>query len=132
MKKYSLIHKINIGGLKMERKLPGVFVNKIEKRINNNETVYYTSNQNHEQSTSVKESAVVQKKIGSIEPNIKQKINELFKSVNYIYKLDVSITLKDQKITKRIIGYNSQDLITFDNERIPIQDILDIEVLKKE
>lgn len=116
----------------MERKLPGVFVNKIEKRINNNETVYYTSNQNHEQSTSVKESAVVQKKIGSIEPNIKQKINELFKSVNYIYKLDVSITLKDQKITKRIIGYNSQDLITFDNERIPIQDILDIEVLKKE
>lgn len=104
----------------MNKKLPGVFVNKIDKQINNNKMVYYGPNE------TVKE---VSKE--SSEPiNIRRKIRKLFQSTNYIYKLDVDITLQDKTVTKRIIGYNEKDIITFDNERIPIKDVVNIDIKK--
>lgn len=115
----------------MEKKLPGVFVNKIGKKLDNNKTVYYGS----------KEERKVEKQDQSIKPsqnkegltlNIRQKINRIFQSVNYVYKMDVVVTTRDQKMVKRVVGYNDHDLITFDNELIPISDIIDIEVAKEE
>lgn len=99
----------------MNKKLPGIFVNKIEKKINNNKTVY----------NSTKEEKP------STEPvNIQKKIQKLFQTPNYIYKVDTKITLKDKVITKRVIGYNEKNIITFDNELIPVENILDIEIEK--
>lgn len=110
----------------MDKKLPGVFVNKIDKKLTNNKTVYYGG------ADEKVEKKVEEKKVhlGNEPLNIKQKLNQVFKSVNYIYKIDVMITLKDKTVTKKIIGYNDRDVITFDNELIPIADILDIEVAK--
>ncbi|MDD3340608.1 MAG: hypothetical protein PHN72_00180 [Bacilli bacterium] len=113
----------------MDKKLPGVFVNKISKKMTNNKTVYYGGREEEK----VEE---VKKQNSSSKPevqlNTKQKLNQIFKSVNYIYKMDVKITLKDKTLTKRIIGYNDHDVITFDNELIPISEIIDIEVSQKE
>ena len=50
----------------------------------------------------------------------------MFSSPRYVYKIDAEITLKDKKVTKKIIGKNNNNLITIDNELIPIQDIIDI------
>ena len=61
--------------------------------------------------------------------NINQKINEIFSSSRYIYKADVEITLKSGKVVKRIVGKNSVHLITYDNELIPISDIVDIKTI---
>ena len=55
-----------------------------------------------------------------------QKINKIFGSSRYVYKADVDITLKDGKVSKRIIGRNKNELITMDNELIKISDIIDI------
>ena len=63
--------------------------------------------------------------------NIKQKVNEIFASPNYVYKANVEITLKDKKIKKRIIGRNKDYIITMDNLLIPINEILDIKSIKK-
>lgn len=102
----------------MDKKLPGIFVNKIEKKINNNKTLYVSG----------KEEKITPKEEKPI--NVRMKIRKLFDSTNYIYKLDTEITLKDKVVTKRIIGYNERDIITFDNELIPIHDIVDINMKK--
>ena len=102
--------------------LPKVFQNNINKKFNNNKNVFYSCDDNRNLNN---EEAVYDKK------NILQKINEIFSSPNYIYKANVEITLKDKKITKRIIGRNKNYIITMDNMLIPISDIIDIRSIKK-
>lgn len=98
--------------------LPKIFHNKIDKRIDNNRSVFY-SNNNYEDNTIQDTRSVL------------QKINEIFSSPNYVYKANVEITLKDKKVTKRIIGRNKNYIITMDNDLIPITDIIDIKSIKK-
>ena len=98
--------------------LPKVFHNKIDKKIDNNRSVFYSNNTYNEDRT-VDTRTVL------------QKINEIFSSPNYVYKANVEITLKDKKITKRIIGRNKNYIITMDNNLIPITDIVDIRSIKK-
>ena len=105
----------------MEKKLPKVFANKIDKELKNNETVYY--NKNEERKIEEKES------LSSI-LTVNQKINQIFSSTRYVYKADVIITTKNGKINKRIIGRNRNELITIDNEVINVNDIIDIEFSK--
>lgn len=104
----------------MEKKLPGVFANKISKDASHNSSVAYTAN---------KEEIIekTEKQQGVNGDNINQKINAIFSSTRYVYKADVNITLKDKTIKRKIIGKNSIHLITIDNELIPISDIIDID-----
>ena len=113
----------------MEKKLPGVFASKIEKKINNNESVHYT---NADEKKEIKNSKNKEKtnKLDLSKKDIKTKINDIFSSTAYIYKADVEIKTKDETITKRIIGKNNHNLITIDNELIPIEKIEDIEIIK--
>ncbi len=97
------------------KELPKVFHNKIDKKFNNNDTVFYSNDKREE---------VIDKR------SIQQKINDIFSSPNYVYKANVDITLKDKKITKRIIGRNKEYIITMDNDLIPINDIIDIKSQK--
>ncbi len=103
--------------------LPKVFHNKIDKKFDNNRSVYYSSNGDGNDivdNTQVRDSKTVL-----------QKINEIFSSPNYVYKANVDITLKDKKVTKRLIGRNKNYIITMDNDLIPIDDIVDIRSQKK-
>ncbi len=100
------------------KELPKVFHNKIDKKFDNNRSVFY-SNNTYEEDRSVDTRTVL------------QKINEIFSSPNYVYKANVEITLKDKKVTKRIIGRNKNYIITMDNDLIPISDIVDIRSTKK-
>jgi hypothetical protein len=106
----------------MDKKLPRVFANTINKKIENNKNVFYGGREEHKKKEEVKETKIS----FSDKLNIKQKLVEIFKSDYYVYKINVEITLKDRKITKRIIGYNDKDIITMENELIPIHDIQDI------
>ena len=100
------------------KELPKVFHNKIDKKFDNNRSVFY-SNNTYEEDRNVDTRTVL------------QKINEIFSSPNYVYKANVEITLKDKKVTKRIIGRNKNYIITMDNDLIPISDIVDIKSTKK-
>ena len=115
----------------MEKKLPSVFANKVETNAGNNKSIFYSAD---ERMTSSLPNENDQERMptgrmvttGEITKDINQKINEIFKSSNYIYKADVELTLRSGKITKRIIGKNASNLITMDNELIPISEIIDI------
>lgn len=106
------------------KKIPGVFANKINKQINNNEKIYFSAN---------KSTNTIEKK-DSLDKNnnfmeripVNRQIKEIFDSNNYIYKADVIIKTKDKNFEKRIVGKNGQYLITMDNELIPISDIVEI------
>ena len=110
----------------MNNKLPKIFANKIEKKINNNKTVY-TSGTEKEASKKIKDNS----QNDATNKTIKQKINEIIKSNNYIYKIPVKIQLKDEEIITNIIGKNKKNIITMDNKLIKIDEIKNIEIEKK-
>ena len=60
---------------------------------------------------------------------VEQKIYNIFKSPTYIYKADVVILTNSGKLEKRIIGKNKDNLITIDNEYIPINTINRITII---
>lgn len=100
----------------MDKKLPKVFANKIDKPFKNNETVYYDRNEGKKEEPIKINSALT----------INQKINQIFGSSRYVYKADVVITTKNGTLNKKIIGRNRHELITMDNEVIPVNEIIDI------
>lgn len=100
-------------------KKPELFINRIDKDLNNNEKIYYSNNKTVEKPK--------KKEIKKNNRDIIQKINSIFLSPNYIYKAEVRIKLKDKEIIKKIVGKNNNSLITMDNELIPINEIIDID-----
>ncbi len=101
----------------MSKKLPEVFHNKIEKKIRNNDDIFYSKD-------NIVNEVKNEKKNNK---NIRKIINEIFSSSDYVYKASVKITTKNEVFNKRIIGRNSKYLITMDNKTILIDDIIDIE-----
>ncbi len=112
----------------MEKKLPGVYANKIEKKIENNKKIDYSSKESEERN--IKRENKIETAIRSTEKNINQKLSDIFNSPRYVYKAEVEIKMKDRTIVKKIIGQNQNQLITLDNELIPISDIVDINFVK--
>lgn len=108
----------------MNKKLPSIYANKIDKTLNNNNKIYYSLK---DERNIIDKSNLQNDSYQEIEgKNILQKINSIFNSSNYIYKADVLIMLKDKTLEKRIIGKNKTHLITNENELIPISEIIDI------
>ncbi len=95
----------------MDLRKPKVFANKIDKKINNNKISFKSSEP---------------EPISFTKGDINKKIKEIFNSTSYLYRANVIIKLRNGEVTKKIIGKNNNQLITIDNELIPIDDILDI------
>ncbi|MBR2138407.1 MAG: hypothetical protein IJ966_03800 [Bacilli bacterium] len=89
-----------------------VYVNKIDK-INNNEVVYYSYKDNN--------SDVIMDEV-----NIQEKINELFRSREFIYKKKLYIRTKYGEGTYFIISRTYDYLLTIDGEKIYIKNIVEI------
>lgn len=117
-----------IRGENMNKKLPKVYANRIEKKIENNKKVDYSSDS--KPTNSKQELRNVEEIHQKTQKNINQKLNDIFNSPRYVYKAEVEIKMKDKTIIKKIVGQNQNQLITLDNELIPISDILDIDFVK--
>lgn len=103
------------------KELPKMYHNTIDKDINNNEKMYSTMN-NNDRKISNNNIFINNKNNYTVE----QKIYNIFNSPNYIYKIDVTIVTDKGKTNKRIVGKTKTNLITMDNEYIPINTIRDI------
>ena len=96
-------------------KLPKLYTNKFDKKIDNSlDYINITNNTNI-------------KKVSNYD--IKEKIDKIFKSKKYIYKIDVDIKLINDDIKCTIIGKTKNSLITIDNKLININDIIDINIV---
>ena len=110
----------------MQKKLPKVFANTIND-VHNNDSVFYSADAQTLKEIAEDKSSEEKTKTKQLKGiTVTQKINEIFSSPYYIYKAEVEITLDDGVVTKKIIGKNQRNLITMDNELIPIENIRDI------
>lgn len=105
------------------KELPKMYRNKIEKQIDNNEKIFSTMFNKVSVDDFKNESRVAKKKNNY---TIEQKIANIFNSPTYIYKIDVVIVTDRETLNKRIVGKTKSNLITIDNEYIPINIIRDI------
>lgn len=92
---------------------PQMYQNRVNKEFHNNKIVYtsFDKNVNIKQYTS---------------DEIRKKINSIINSNSFIYSKLVHIVINNETITRKIIGIYSNNLITIDNEYIPIDNIKDI------
>ena len=100
----------------MKKNIPKIFVNKIDKKIDNNKEVFYSYLNKKEE-------------IKQEKPNeylLMQKINNLFKSNDFIYKKKFRIKTIQEEKEYTIISKSYDYLLTIDNTRIYIKDIIDI------
>lgn len=111
----------------MDKKLPGIFANKIDKTLCNNENIYYSCSEKIDEDRNLMNNLELGKQSVTSTLNVNQKINNIFSSNKYVYKADVNIITKQGKFVKKIIGQNKTHLITMENELIPISDIIDID-----
>lgn len=95
--------------------LPKVFQNNNIKTDNISQNVFYSDKNNIIKEETKRDNYLVD-----------TKINNLFSSTNYVYKLKVLVKTKEDEFETTIIGRNQLYLITLDNKRIDISSILDI------
>ncbi len=96
----------------MDRNLPKVYANPINKALNNNKDIFYSSN---------RETRELRKE------DIPRKINEIFASPSHVYKSKVRITTQNSDFDAVIVGKKGEQLLTLSGENINIGDILNIE-----
>lgn len=102
----------------MNKKIPKIFVNKIDKNIDNNTKVYYSYKDNFV------EKEIVNERIDYFE--LQNKINNLFKSNDFIYKKRFLIKTNNFEKEFTIISKSYDYLLTIDGDKIFIKDIIDI------
>lgn len=96
------------------KKLPKIYQNEITKKIKNNKEICYLNNEKMSKN------------------NIEETLNEIFNGLGYSYNIPVQITTKDNNIYNTgIVSKTNTNLITLDNDVIPITNIINIEIKKK-
>lgn len=108
----------------MSEKLPKVFANEIDHNITNNRNFFKSNDSVINDNIQEKEDRKINQNIGL---NINTKIKKLFASSIHKYTIDAKITTKEGTFVKKVVGANNTNLITLDNELIPISNIIDIE-----
>ena len=98
----------------MQKDLPKVFANPINKSLTNNKDIYYSSNK-EDRNINVE--------------NIPKKINEIFSSPHHVYKSKVKISTNNDTYESTIVGKTGNYLLTIKGERININDIKAIDRL---
>lgn len=97
---------------------PRMYRGEVKKEINNNRCVYASYNDKNDRKNNngfVYDTSSVRKKI-----------NDIFSSNTFIYRTKVNIVMDNETLTKKIVGVYNDNLITIDNEHIPINMIRDI------
>lgn len=96
----------------MRHDLPKIYANPINKSLNNNKDVFYSSAKETRSPKTV---------------DVPRKINEIFAYYHHVYKSKVHITTNDSEFDTTIVGKTSNNLLTLNGEKISINSIIDIE-----
>lgn len=102
----------------MNNKIPKIYVNK-SKKPNNNKIVFY----------SYKEPCIIEEENDNMsKEEIWNILNNIFKSNDFVYKKKIFIKTKYDSGYYNIISKNIDYVLTLDNKRIYINDIVKIEL----
>ena len=96
----------------MNKDLPRVYANPIDKDIRNNTDIYYGKNEENRSSKQV---------------NVYEKINKIFASPHHVYKSNVLVKTKNGDSKTTIVGKAGNYLLCLNGDKINMLDIIDIE-----
>ena len=99
------------------KKIPEIYVNKINKKIDNNKEVFYSYKDTDE---------IIEEPKRLDEYTLQRKINELFRSNDFIYKKKFHIKTINEEKDYIIISKSYDYLLTIDGTKIMIKDIIEI------
>ena len=105
------------------KKLPKVFQNNISKPINNNKKVCCFKIDDIKEEQQTIQSTEISKDINNI-------LDEIFNGFGYSYNIPLEINTKSKNYQTSLIAKTKNNLITLDNETIPIAEILNITIKK--
>ena len=114
-------------------KKPKVFQNKIDKVIKNNKIIFDSSKEDVLEI--VKKEAVDNKdSVDNIDNNVSvvDKITRLLNRKGYVFNVPVCIITHDKKYETNIASVVNNCIITLDNDVIPLDDVIDIEINKSD
>lgn len=92
---------------------PRMYRGEVRKDINNNRSIYTSYGDKFEIKT-------------YDNSDVRKKINDIFNSNTFIYRTKVNIVMDNEILSKKVIGIYNNNLVTIDNEQIPINMIRDI------
>ena len=98
------------------KKLPKIYQNEITKKIKNNKTVCYLKEEPLDPYTGI--------------PTILEKIEQVFSGYGYSYNIPVTIKTTSKTYNTSLIAKTEKNLITLDNDIIPISEIIDFQIAK--
>ena len=99
------------------KKIPEIYVNKINKKIDNNKEVFYSYKDTDE---------IIEEPKRLDEYTLQRKINELFRANDFIYKKKFHIKTINEEKDYIIISKSYDYLLTIDGTKIMIKDIIEI------
>ena len=108
----------------MSKELPRMYQNKIKRAVPSIQKVYSTLNEKTELKEERESKSTISARYSSI--SIEKKIENIFSSPDYVYKADVTIVTDNETIKRSVIARNRNNIITINNEFIPLSIIRDI------
>ena len=105
-----------------------VFVNKIAKKLGNNQS-YFDIKDNNDDYIYVEDkmqNSIVEEKVQNNNMTVKEKIDKLLNRNGYVFNVDVKIITYNKEYNTKIAGKVNNHLITLDNDIINISDIKDL------
>lgn len=99
------------------KKLPELYKNNINKKINNNKKICYLNKKTEE----IKDT--------TDNKNISETLDEIFNGIGYSYNIQVIIETNDSKYETSLIARTKNNIITIDNEVIPINKINNLKII---
>lgn len=100
------------------KKLPKIYQGEIKKKIINNKKICYVENINNENNER------------STEKDFKEVLNEIFSGIGYSYNIPLIIKTNNKEYITSLIAKTKNNVITIDNEVIPIAEIVSIKKKK--
>lgn len=101
------------------KKLPKIYQAESTKKISNNKKHCYIKN-----ITDITENKITENY------SVAEKLEQIFSGLGYSYNIPLIITTKNKKYNTSLIAKTKNNVITLENEIIPISDIVDIKEKK--
>ncbi len=108
-----------------KKKLPSVYVNNSAKVINNNKSVFYSASN---EDVILKNNPATNAYVSAI--TLRKKINDIFLSNRFVYKIKVMITtVSDGNVKETLIARAPDGLLTLSGKKYLYDEITDIKII---
>lgn len=111
----------------MKDKFPEIYKRKIENLKSKVQRDFYYHADTNDVSIDKKAVSLEENDVKVNKVDLINKINNIFKRPDYVYQADINIMYKNgENINKKVIGFKNNYLMTYEGEKIHIDEIKDI------